>query len=201
MGLDESKRKDQARWLIVKEIEKLSEESVDEKADEKDKEKLLNEFLDIIIGKPPALEGEDTSEDKSTITELEAELEKIKLKHEAEIKEALNKAEAAKIKIITANSGNDAKSEQSNMDHLKTILKRELRIVGTISTPGQKDQVSYISLNRQIEATLEKGYSIREIVDAVTRSISPSLPLGSYLEAISELTLPTLRRIIRAHYQ
>ena len=109
--------------------------------------------------------------------------------------------EAAKIKIKTANSGNDAKSEQSNMDHLKTILKRELRIVGTISTPGQKDQVSYISLNRQIEVALEKGYSIREIVDAVIRSISPSLPLRSYLEAIRELTLPTLRRIIRAHYQ
>ena len=201
MGLDESKLNDQAGWLIVKEIEKLLEESVEEKTDEKDKEKLLKEFLDAIIGKPPALEGEDTSENKSTITELEAELEKIKIKHEAEIKEALNKVEAAKIEIKNANSGNDAKSEQSNMDHLKTILKRELRIVGTISTPGQKDQVSYISLNRQIEAALEKGYSIREIVDAVIRSISPSLPLRSYLEAISELTLPTLHRIIRAHYQ
>ena len=74
-------------------------------------------------------------------------------------------------------------------------------MVGTISTPGQKDQVSYISLNRQIEAALEKGYSIPEIVDAVIRSISPSLLLRSYLEAISELSLPTLRRIIRAHYQ
>ena len=141
-----SKLKDQAGWLTVKEIEKLLEESVAKKTDGKDKEKLLNEFLDVILGKPPALEGEDTSEDKSTMTELEAELEKIKLKHEAEIKGALNKMEAAKIKVKTANSGNDAKSEQSNMDHLKTILKCELRIVGTISTPGQKDQVSYIRL-------------------------------------------------------
>ena len=99
---------------------------------------------------------------KSTITELEAELEKIKLKRETEIK-GLNKMEAAKMKVKTANSGNDAKSEQSSMDHLKTILKRELCIVGTISTPGQKDQVSYISLNRQIEAAPEKGYSISEM--------------------------------------
>ena len=67
LGLDERKLKDQAGWLIVKEIEKLLEESVEEKTDETDKEKLLNEFLDVIIGKPPALE-EDTSQDKSTIT-------------------------------------------------------------------------------------------------------------------------------------
>ena len=109
--------------------------------------------------------------------------------------------EAAKIKVKTANSGNDDNSEQSSMDHPKTILKRELRITGTISTPGQKDQVSYISLNGQIEAALEKGYSIREIVDAIIRSISSSLLLPSYVEAISELTLPTLRRIIIAYYQ
>ena len=81
------------------------------------------------------------------------------------------------------------------------IFKCELRVIGTISTPGQKDQVSYIHLNRQIEAALEKGYSICEIVDAVIQSISPSLLLHSYLEAISELTQPTLCRIIRAHYQ
>ena len=92
-------------------------------------------------------------------------------------------------------------NKQSNMDHLKMILKRELRIVGTISTPGHWDQVSYISLNCQVEAALEKGYSICEIIDAVIRPISPSFLLRSYVEAISELTLPTLCRIIRAHYQ
>ena len=64
LGLNESKPKDQAGWLIVKEIEKLLEESVEKKTDEKDKEKLLNELLDVILGKPPALEGEDTTEDK-----------------------------------------------------------------------------------------------------------------------------------------
>ena len=82
------------------------------------------------------------------------ELEKIKLKQEAETKEALNKVEAAKIKAKSGSSGSDAESEQSSMDHFRTILKRELHIVGTIGTPGQKDQVSYISLNRQIEAAL-----------------------------------------------
>ena len=66
---------------------------------------------------------------------------------------------------------------------------------------SQKDQVSFISLNQQIEAALAKGYSGREIVDAVIRSISPILPLRSYLEAISKINLQMLRRIIRAHYQ
>ena len=38
-------------------------------------------------------------------------------------------------------------------------------------------------------------------MDVVVRTVSPSLPLRSYLEAISEINLSTLHRIIRAHYQ
>ena len=38
-------------------------------------------------------------------------------------------------------------------------------------------------------------------MDAVIQSILPILPLRSYLEGISEINLPMLQRIIRAHYQ
>ena len=38
-------------------------------------------------------------------------------------------------------------------------------------------------------------------MDAIIQSIPPSLPLKSYLEAISEINLLMMCRIIRAHYQ
>ncbi len=38
-------------------------------------------------------------------------------------------------------------------------------------------------------------------MDAVIRAIVPGLQLRSYLECKSDLSLPTLRRILRSHYQ
>ena len=205
LGLDESKIGEQAQWDLVKEIEGIFDKEVEKGIDQKKKQEFVSELLDILLNKIPALEGEKAEEEQVSLPELQNEREKLKKKQQADLEEALQKVEVAKVNAVAkgqdVNSGQDMKGDQSNIDHLKTILKRELRITGTISAPGQKDQVSFISLNRQIEAALAKGYTVREIVDAVIRSISPILPLRSYLEAISEINLPTLCRIIRAHYQ
>lgn len=61
--------------------------------------------------------------------------------------------------------------------------------------------LSFTSLAHQIEQGINKGFPEIEIVDAVIRAISPGLQLRSYLEGKSNLTLPTLRRILRSHYQ
>ena len=80
-------------------------------------------------------------------------------------------------------------------------FKRELKITGQIREPGQKDKLSFVSLARQIEGALQKGYKPLEVVDAVVRSINPGMRLRSYLEGLESLTLPRLRRILRSHYQ
>ena len=80
-------------------------------------------------------------------------------------------------------------------------FKRELKIIGQIGEPGQKDKLSFVSLARQIEGALQKGYKPLEVVDAVVRSINPGMRLRSYLEGLESLTLPRLRRILRSHYQ
>lgn len=78
---------------------------------------------------------------------------------------------------------------------------KDFKISGQIGEPGQKDRLTFSSLARQIEHGLSKGFPELEIVDAVIRSISPSMQLRSYLEGKANLTLPTLRRILRSHYQ
>ena len=80
-------------------------------------------------------------------------------------------------------------------------FKRELKIIGQIGEPGQKDKLSFVSLARQIEGALQKGYKPLEVVDAVVRSINPGMRLRSYLEGLESLTLPRLRHILRSHYQ
>ena len=76
-----------------------------------------------------------------------------------------------------------------------------LKIIGQIGEPGRKDKLSFVSLARQIEGTLQKGYKPLEVVDAVVRSINPGMRLRSYLESLESFTLPRLRRILRSHYQ
>ena len=67
--------------------------------------------------------------------------------------------------------------------------------------PGQKDRITFASLANQIETRREKGYTDRDIVHAVIRAIAPGSKLRSYLEGRNKIPLPSLRRIIRSHYQ
>ncbi len=78
---------------------------------------------------------------------------------------------------------------------------REFKISGQIGEPGQKDKLTFSSLAHQIEHGLSRGFSELEVVDAVIRAIAPGMQLRSYLEGKTNLTLPTLRRILRAHFQ
>ncbi|KAK0135228.1 hypothetical protein N1851_028947 [Merluccius polli] len=82
-----------------------------------------------------------------------------------------------------------------------TPWHKDLKISGQIGEPGQKDRLTFSSLARQIEHGRSKGVPEPEIVDAVIRSIIPGMGLRSYLEGKANLTLPTLRRILRSHYQ
>lgn len=70
--------------------------------------------------------------------------------------------------------------------------RKDYKISGQIGEPGKKDRLTFSSLARQIENGLSKGYPESEIVAAVIRA---------NLEGKSDLSLPTLRRILRSHYQ
>ncbi|KAL6485752.1 hypothetical protein MHYP_G00051440 [Metynnis hypsauchen] len=97
------------------------------------------------------------------------------------------------------NPVNSSHSEQRQI--IQPGWHKDFKITGQIGEPGQRDRLSFSSLARQIETGLNKGYSEQEIIEAVIRAITPGLQLRSYLEGKTNLTLPTLRRILRSHYQ
>lgn len=94
-----------------------------------------------------------------------------------------------------------APTQQTSLPRLAVQWNREFKISGQIGEPGQKDKLTFSSLAHQIEQGITKGFAEIEIVDAVIRAIAPGLQLRSYLEGKANLTLPTLRRILRSHYQ
>ena len=61
--------------------------------------------------------------------------------------------------------------------------------------------ISFISLVRQIEVGLERGYEESEVIESVIRAICPGMPLRSYLESSPDLNLARLRQILKSHFR
>ncbi|PIK57346.1 hypothetical protein BSL78_05735 [Apostichopus japonicus] len=58
-----------------------------------------------------------------------------------------------------------------------------------------------MSLMHQVESASHKGVPEKEIVGGIIKSITPGLQFRIYLEGRDNLDLPTLRRLLRAHFQ
>uniref|UniRef100_A0A8C1WAH7 Gypsy retrotransposon integrase-like protein 1 n=1 Tax=Cyprinus carpio TaxID=7962 RepID=A0A8C1WAH7_CYPCA len=87
-----------------------------------------------------------------------------------------------------------------NVTLVHPVYKKELKIIGQIGEPGQRDKLNFTSLDRQIHRACKRGYDEGEIVEAVIQAIIPGVNLRSYLESRTDLTLPVLKQILRAHF-
>eukprot|EP00112_Aurelia_sp_Birch-Aquarium-sp1_P009685 Seg2108.5 transcript_id=Seg2108.5/GoldUCD/mRNA.D3Y31 product="hypothetical protein" protein_id=Seg2108.5/GoldUCD/D3Y31 len=97
-------------------------------------------------------------------------------------------------------SQNPPQLPDQNVLH-NSMFRREFRIIGQVGEVGQRDKLSYVSLIRQVEAGLERGYAEKEIVNAIINAISPGLQIRSYLEGSGSIPLPRLRKILKSHYK
>lgn len=89
----------------------------------------------------------------------------------------------------------------SNLPIPQNLSLKEFKILGKIGHAGQKERLTFTSLNYQIENGIKKGYTDIEITSAVIASLSPDLELRGYLEGKSDLSLPSLRKILRNHFK
>lgn len=111
--------------------------------------------------------------------------------------------------IITATESVRARTDRKmpnssvsgeNVTLVHPVYKKELKIIGQIGEPGQRDKLNFTSLDRQIHRACKRGYDEGEIVEAVIQAIIPGVNLRSYLESRTDLTLPVLKQILRAHF-
>ncbi len=139
----------------------------------------------------------------------QSEIEKLR-KEYAELKQTHANARRAleeQIRLLEEKRqrGKDKMSAKEQVTRHESIpevtLRREFRVFGQIGEAGQKEKLSYTSLNNQIESGVRKGYAEAEIIEAVIRAVSPGLPLRELLEIKRDLTLSTLKTILRGHYK
>ena len=81
------------------------------------------------------------------------------------------------------------------------FMRREFKIKGSIGLPGQKDKLDFVTLVYQIECGLKKGYEDSDIVEAVVNAVSSDLPLKGVLVSKVDISLGSLRKILRSHYR
>ena len=144
----------------------------------------INEML------KPAKEEESDNEEEKKQEEMNAILEA----HKKEIAEMEKKLKA---QMAQLSNGSTKKGDSSSTQ----LFRKDCRISGQIGGSTQKDRLSFSSLNHQINAAAQKGYSEGEIVEAVIRAVNPGIPLRSVLEGSQKLTLEKTKAIIGAHYQ
>ena len=157
---------------------------------------VIRQFLESIFGiihtpiRMPALEGdEEEAEREQDVVAAKEELERL-VKVQQDLRQ---KVADLSLKVKT---GSEQVREISDLR-----LKREFKISGTIGVPGETNKLNFISLVHQIEGALAQGYREVEINEAIIRSISPGLPLRSFLECTPDLPLSKLRKILRSHYR
>ncbi|XP_030590038.1 uncharacterized protein LOC115783375 [Archocentrus centrarchus] len=104
-------------------------------------------------------------------------------------------------RLSSSSASSERESSQAkDQGHLHPIYRKDFRIIGQIGDVGQKDKLNFTSLERQIERGQKKGYDEGEIVEAVIQAIVPDVKLKSYLESRSELSLNSLRQVLRTHF-
>ena len=173
---------------IEKELGKLRDEDI---------VPYLNDIIQAIsAGIPVEKSGGDKNSGADKIKELEREVEALKVQQRDELEAALSRLEAAR-----GQPGVGAQAGSTQLDNLKMLMRRDFRIAGMVAPQGQKDQLFFMSLNRQIEDGLQRGYSEREVIDAAIKCISPSLPLRDHIEAMRETGIDAILKILRAHFQ
>ena len=159
----------------------------------------LNDCIEIAEGETATQKEVGIEAEQARIKELEASIAALKIQQEKELEAARERLETARKE--TGVSAEGSSIEKSSMENLKSILRREFRIVGVLGPQAMKENLSFMSLNRQIEEGLKRGYEEKEVIDGIIKCISSSLPLKDYIEAMRESGLETINKILRAHFQ
>ena len=159
----------------------------------------LNDCIEIAEGETATQKEVGIEAEQARIKELEASIAALKIQQEKELEAARERLETARKE--TGVSAEGSSIEKSSMENLKSILRREFRIIGVLGPQGMKENLSFMSLNRQIEEGLKRGYEEKEVIDGIIKCISSSLPLKDYIEAMRESGLETINKILRAHFQ
>ena len=118
----------------------------------------------------------DQTNTQNKILDIEqqlADLNQLQIESDNARQTLLEQLKNAKGKLLETNPFFCASSNVANNSKPESVkpgpsvLVREFKISGQIGEPGQHDTLTYVSLTHQIDSQLEKGYSEKEVCNAI----------------------------------
>ena len=164
---------------------------------------------DYITKLETAVKTHDDDGDGTKLEEVKVEAENNVLKAEVEAeKNVLNVAskvlETAMLKNVKLEQEIAAMhvkiEKQKSTGKLDVLKLKELKFTGVIGG-GEKDSLSFTSLNYQIENAKTAGYDPPQICAAVVKCISPSNYLRQFFESRPSLNLDVLLGVLKSQFR
>ena len=193
---------------------RLAEDTIDEIVEGEESEGSRLQQLELILSRMDSIKQSEGGTEAEIVIQETSELENLKMQYEQmqrQMEEEIGALEDKRKRtgpggdattVIRATKAEDTKAAATAPARLPEVtLRREFRIIGQIGEAGQKEKLSYTSLLNQMESGQRKGHGEEEIIEAVTRAVSPGLHLREMLEIKRGLTLPTLKTILKGHYK
>ena len=77
-----------------------------------------------------------------------------------------------------------------------SLIRKNFKIKGQIGEVGQRDKISFVSVMHQINEAKSSGYDEEDVINSVTRAMTPSLTLRNVLETIPHLSFTKLMQYL-----
>ena len=105
--------------------------------------------------------------------------------------------------VLPKVSGSRRKSVGSTVtvSDLKEAWRRELKLKGQIGKIGDKDKLDVLSVKRQIDSAIKKGYEDADIIEAVINATSSGSSLKGLLQVLPNLTVKEMMKVLRSYFQ
>ena len=162
---------------------------------------LLSDFIAKLENALKA--GDQDTEDGSTpeVTTLKAEDSSAVLDVASKVLEtAMLKNVKLEEEIAAMHDKIEKQKRMSSTGKVDVLKLKELKFTGVIGS-GEKDSLSFTSLNYQIENAKTAGYESAQICAAVVKCISPSNYLRQFFESRPSLDLDVLLGVLKSQFR
>ena len=104
-------------------------------------------------------------------------------------------------RISKRSSASKVVNDSVSAADLKEAWRKEFKLKGQIGKVGEKDKLDYLSVKRQINGALKKGYKDSDIIEAVINACSSGTSLKGLLQVLPDMTVDEMLKMLKSYFQ
>ena len=102
---------------------------------------------------------------------------------------------------VSSSSKRKSAGSVVTVSDLKEAWRREFKLKGQIGKIGDKEKLDFLSVKRQIDRAIKKGYEDVDIIEAVINATTSGSSLKGLLQVLPNLTVKEMMKVLRSYFQ